>query len=51
MAMELQPAHPVAGRLLSSNFGNSEQEVQLCQADACMALDVFDEWGSVEAFL
>lgn len=51
MAVELQPAHPVAVRLLSSNFRNSEQEVQLCQAEACMALDGFDEWGSVAAFL
>lgn len=26
-------------------ISNSEQEVQLCQADACMVLNGFDEWG------
>lgn len=51
MALELQPAHPVAVGLLSSNFGSSEHGVQLCQADACMVLDEFDEWGSVAASL
>lgn len=51
MAVELQPAHPVAVRLLSSNFGNSEQGLQLCQADACVVLDGYDEWGSMAAAL
>lgn len=51
MAVELQAAHPMAVRLLSSNFRNSEQGVQLCWADACMVLDGFDEWGSMAAAL
>lgn len=49
MSVELQPAHLVAVRLLSSSFRNSEKKVQLCQADACMVFDGFGEWGFVAA--